>query len=288
MISSNQHLENDVNLPTRNSSDFLKPYRQRKRSSSFTETSSSISSRSESPISKNGTLKSSSQPQYLTELPNTYNVQDAFSSTSYAEELGHPGPITKSRSSQELQPPKSDSIPQTNPNQPPHQDLTHTRSGSWLYGSQGAKTPLRAMDMGPAPNPTHTGYRMDQPPSYSTHSLNRSHQKTSNSRDVVSQPTSLVSTNSPHQTEEPPIMTNAQRDMLNNEVYQDIGMGWVPSINDYSSRASVCESASIHSRREVRVKDIKINLHYTVFCRRLSNCWTHIYYLSPAYFILRM
>nr|CAB3260569.1 uncharacterized protein LOC100175529 [Phallusia mammillata] len=48
---------------------------------------------------------------------------------------------------------------------------------------------------------------------------------------------------------EPP-MSETHRDYYNNAVYQDIGMGWVPSIYEYSSRASVCESASAQSKKE--------------------------------------
>uniref|UniRef100_H2YG21 Uncharacterized protein n=1 Tax=Ciona savignyi TaxID=51511 RepID=H2YG21_CIOSA len=46
-----------------------------------------------------------------------------------------------------------------------------------------------------------------------------------------------------------PGMTTAQRDILNNEVYQDIGMGWVPPLHEYGSRASVVESANAQYKK---------------------------------------
>ena len=53
----------------------------------------------------------------------------------------------------------------------------------------------------------------------------------------------------PHYSE--PVMSSSQRDYLNQAVYNDISMGWVPSLYEYSSRASVCESASAQSKKEV-------------------------------------
>ena len=265
-----EKVSNTSDAPKRNSSDFLKPYRQRKRSSSFTESSSSsYSSRSDSPTSKNGTLKASSQPQYITTASDTYNVQNAFRTTSpYAKTLGQPGNIAKSRSSQELQHTKPATPPRSNfnhhpghPNHHPshsnhHPGHAHNRSGSWLYSKQDANVASRTTNAGPPPD--HNSSRIDQQPSYNSHTLKNtartvSSLEASHSPDIFDQPATLVRTNSPQPTNEPATMTSAQRDMLNNEVYQDIGLGlaWVPSLSEYSSRASVCESASIVSRKEV-------------------------------------
>ena len=253
MSSTDQKSESNPNLNTPDPTDYLGPVRLRKRSSSFTDTSSSHISQNEVQPTKDGTLKSSRQPQYLTS--DVYHVQEAFlTSSSHPDVTGHPGLISKSRSSQDL-------------------NSTASNNGTIrTYGGgnvkQGAKTLNSWKPLVPNPpvqSSTETdhgqlGFRQDQPPPAYNDTLKTTLRKKQGLQyvsDVSTQPSSIVSTNSKsaqsHHLVTSQTMTSAQRDMLNNEVYQDIGMGWVPSINEYSSRASVCESTSVLSRKEVNM-----------------------------------
>lgn len=69
-------------------------------------------------------------------------------------------------------------------------------------------------------------------------------------------------------------MTNYERDQYNNEAYEDIrGMGWVPSLNEYGSRASVAESLPAKSKKEVHRSS------WNVFCFVHKEFHSTTYYL---------
>ena len=222
--------------------------RFRRRSSSLTEPSKNLFEERESEVdrSKNGTLKSVFQPEYLY---GSYNVQNPPYSSSPQRGVTTPGLTSKSRSAKNLVPPPTPPKLKKNTNPRP---VTPSTPGA---DSRTSATSAPAI----GPKPARSPHFISTPPNAKIHhtAVHHHHRPTTNPPFYPASPIddhqSTTASQSPRQfhslPEASPEMTSVQRDQLNNEVYQDIGMGWVPSLHEYGSRASVCES--VQSRKEV-------------------------------------
>lgn len=241
------------------------PNRCRRRSSSVSDSNKNVTQEPDVNRSKNGTLKSTFQPEYL-HSDDTRNVQNS-PILSENKPLTSPGLKTKSHSSHNLRPPPTPPKPLK---QKLSQSATTSSGGVSLRQSSatgsitsnqsfqtspvgGVKLPfsspssLHQATQSLSPSVPHHHYRHRapiHPPSYSPTSFNKTHSNTGDQPQRLShhQPEVFASAE----------ITDEQRDMLNNKVYQDIGMGLLPSVDEYSSRASVCETASVQLRKEVR------------------------------------
>ena len=171
--------------------------------------------------------------------------------------LGSTGAMTKSKSSQELHPFSVE-------NHVTSSSKGHIQSTSYLLP---ASLPVSSQQFLSA----RQFWQAQGPPGHekatsSSHPHHTASQTVQNNFEVPSPPVGIITSHSspyPLHSQYPtqasylhpnptPTLTSTQRDMLNNEVYQDINlMGWAPSLNEYSSRASVCESGSVLSKKEV-------------------------------------
>ncbi|CAK8690228.1 unnamed protein product [Clavelina lepadiformis] len=243
----------------------------RKRSSSMSDPPSNHTShprRGPKTKSKNdrGTLKSKHQPQYLqSPFIEARNVQQAFAAQSAIEAA----PGTTEKNPPELQPPIFDTNLNIRMQYQNRNNLPQTAPAGQMFTQVDGYFPALAEQRLTRDPPSIPGvHNVVGPPPQYYYPVNQfnggEHQYTPPLPHAP--PVGEIYPNQPHPSYGYPIhphyhqpyaeaqayglMTNSQRDMLNNEVYQDIGMGWVPSLHDYSSRASVCESASAQSKKE--------------------------------------
>nr|XP_002126530.1 uncharacterized protein LOC100175529 isoform X1 [Ciona intestinalis] len=205
----------------------------RKRSSSFTESPTHTAYRTNSKaIGKNKARlekRTAHMQKNLNQDSNFERHHSRVSSDASSTNISEHNLDNQSNNSQDLQPAMFD----TNLN---IRMQYLTRSSSQLSFTLPSSKPTTAVAQSSQPTtfeeqPLYVQQpRISQLPKYSS-----------------AQPHYAVSSNSRNITQTIP---NMHRDALNNQVYRDIGMGWVPSLHEYGSRESVVESASAQYKKE--------------------------------------
>lgn len=173
-----------------------------------------------------------SRRRSLTERPSLPIITARRKSQSEASDNGVQTRITKSRSAQDLQPP----IFETNKNI--QQQYSNTRSGG---------DPNATATLGRHRNQGNFRSRNSQPELYRSQNT------------PISPPHSVMHAPVTYGVYYPinpahlhPLRGAPPRYGMENADYSDISLDIIPSLNEYSSRSSVCESSSAHSKKEVR------------------------------------
>ena len=214
----------------------------RKRSSSLTECPPHrlrVSHRNSRPNrSKPGQTGITTSEQNLTNLQKSYPTRTSSQSDVIDEDK--PVQITKSQSAQDLQPPKFETnqniqlqysqtrvgqtYPQTTVKRETSSEFPSILSQPDLYPTQIAKTNYH-----PEPGDPSTFYPLSpEPRDPSYHPAYGSYYYPQTNMGVHPQ-------------------------VLDPSDYEDITMEWIPSLGEYSSRASICETSSVTSRKEVKI-----------------------------------